>query len=339
MRGHRISELRVVVDLLDDADHLRRHLLVELHIALEFGDDGPRHRLGLDALALIVGKHLGVGFIIVGTVGVLAHLGALDALDQHLDGAIGQLEQLQDAGERTDLVDRVRRRIVVRRVLLRRQQDIGIGPHHLFQRLDRLFTADEERNDHVRKDHDVAQRQNRIGPIFAGLQRSAWFCSGHNPSSLCCAPHLRPASGAVDMCNEMDRMMVGEPAPLPRITPGIARTWYASTFRTPHVGRSAISPWQWAVLSPGSGTRARSARTKQAAANGAASCAARRNHRSQPTEIRRWRRRPRPSRDRNGPRRCRAAAPSHRRLPSTARPLPRLRGSAGRTSCRAGCFP
>ena len=102
-------------------------------------------------------------------------LGALGALDQHLHGAVGQLEQLQHARERADLEDRIGRRIVVGRVLLRREQDEGVAPHHLFQRLDRLLAADEERHDHVREDHDVAQRQNRIGARFAGSGSRPWL--------------------------------------------------------------------------------------------------------------------------------------------------------------------
>ena len=51
MRGDRVGELGVVVDLLDDADHLGRHFLVELHVAFEFVDDRARQRLGLDLIA------------------------------------------------------------------------------------------------------------------------------------------------------------------------------------------------------------------------------------------------------------------------------------------------
>ena len=57
MRGDRVGELGIVLDLLDRADDLGRHLLVELHIALELGDDRARQRLGLDLLAdVLVGN-------------------------------------------------------------------------------------------------------------------------------------------------------------------------------------------------------------------------------------------------------------------------------------------
>ncbi len=188
MRGHRVGELGVVLDLLDDADDLGRHLLVELHIVLELVDDRARERLGLDLLAGIVGEHDRVGLEIFGAVGVAADLRARGALDQHLDGAVGQLEQLQHARERADLVDRVGRRIVVGGVLLRREQDERVGAHHLFERLDRLLAADEERHDHVREDDDVAQRQHRIGPGFARDQGGPWLGACHVPNSLLLCP-------------------------------------------------------------------------------------------------------------------------------------------------------
>src|SRR5438094_188957 len=56
--------------------------------------------------------------MIFAAIGVLDHFRALSALDQYLDGAVGELEQLQYARKRADFVDRLRCRIVVGRVLL-----------------------------------------------------------------------------------------------------------------------------------------------------------------------------------------------------------------------------
>ena len=179
MRRDGVGKLGVILDLLDHADDFRRHLLVQLHIVFELGDHRTRHRLGLDLLAHVVGERGGVGFVVFIAVVVFDDLGARRALDQHLDGAVGQLEQLQDARQRADFEDRVHGRIVVGRILLRRQQNEGVGAHDFFQRLDRLFAADKERNDHVREHHDVAQRQNRIGARVARLQRGSWLvCHG-----------------------------------------------------------------------------------------------------------------------------------------------------------------
>ncbi len=191
MRGHGVGELGVVLDLLDDADHLGRHLLVELHIVLELVDDRARERLGLDLLAGGVGEHDGVGLVVFGTVGVALDLGARGAFDQHLDGAVGQLEQLQHARERADLVDRAGRRIVVGGVLLRGEQDERVGAHHLFERLDRLLAPDEERHDHVREDDDVAQRQHRIGPGLAGNRVEALALRWSWPEVLVVVPLAR----------------------------------------------------------------------------------------------------------------------------------------------------
>ena len=104
-------------------------------------------------------------------VGEARDLGALDAFDQHLHGAVGQLEKLQHLGERADLVDRVGRRIVVGRILLRDEQNALLLAHHFLERADRLLAADEERHDHVRKNDDVAQRQN--GKSFGSAGRSS----------------------------------------------------------------------------------------------------------------------------------------------------------------------
>ena len=161
MRGDRVGELGIVVDLAGGADHFGRDLLVQLHVVLEVGDHRARQRLDLDLVLLGLGKHVGLGLVEVVAVGEARRSCArARALDQHLDGAVGQLQQLQHIGERADVVDRVGRRIVVGGIHLGGEQDLLVGAHHLFERLDRLFAADEERHDHVREHHDVAQRQD-----------------------------------------------------------------------------------------------------------------------------------------------------------------------------------
>ncbi len=167
MRCHGVGELREIRDLLNDAHHLGGNLLVQLHIALEVGHDRTRQRFRLDALGVDVGKGDSFGFIEISAIGILAGLGALQTLDQHLHGAVGQFQELQHAGERADLIDGIRSRIIIGRILLRREEDQRIVLHHLFERLDRLLAADEQRHDHMREDDDVAKRQHRIGMAFA----------------------------------------------------------------------------------------------------------------------------------------------------------------------------
>ncbi len=106
MRSNRVGELGVILDLLNDADNLGRHFLVELHIAFELGDHRARHGFGLNRIANGIADHDGISLVIVAAVGVLHHLRSLSALDQHLHGAVGQLEQLQHARERSYLEDR-----------------------------------------------------------------------------------------------------------------------------------------------------------------------------------------------------------------------------------------
>ncbi len=175
MRGDRIGELRRLVDLGHRRDDLGRDLLVELHVVLELGDHRAGKRLRLDLVAERIGKSLGLGLVEVLGPGIGLDVGPARALDQHLHGAVGQLQELQHARQGSDLVDRVRRRIVVRGVDLGRKQDVAVGLDHLLQGTDRLLPADEERHDHVREDDDVPQRQNRIGPGRARHDGLAWL--------------------------------------------------------------------------------------------------------------------------------------------------------------------
>ncbi len=82
-------------------------------------------------------------------------LAALLAFDQHLDGAIRQLEQLQHGSDRTHAVQAIFARIIVRGVFLRQQEDLLVAGHRCLQGLDGLFPTDEQRDDHVRVHHHV----------------------------------------------------------------------------------------------------------------------------------------------------------------------------------------
>ena len=81
------------------------------------------------------------------------------ALNEHLDGAIRQFEQLQHGRDRSNTIQGLFRRIVVSRVLLGQEQYLLVTSHGRFKGLDGLLTANEQRNYHVRVNHDIAQRQ------------------------------------------------------------------------------------------------------------------------------------------------------------------------------------
>jgi hypothetical protein len=92
---------------------------------------------------------------------VIDRVGALQAFDQHLHGAVGQLQHLQDAGDAADLEHVVGLGLVLAGGLLGHQHDLAAGFHRGFQRLDGLGPPDEQRDDHVREHDHVAQRQQR----------------------------------------------------------------------------------------------------------------------------------------------------------------------------------
>jgi hypothetical protein len=106
--------------------------------------------------------HLADLGLVIGLLVGEAHDGrAALALDQHLHGAVGQLQQLQDGGQHADIVDVGRGRIVVGRVLLGDQKDLLAAAHHLFEGAHGLVTPDEQRDHHMREHNDIPQGQHR----------------------------------------------------------------------------------------------------------------------------------------------------------------------------------
>ena len=166
VRGDRVGQAPGLVDAGDRGEDFGRDLLVELHVLVELADDGTAQRLDL-----AVGVHVGIDRDHVRREVARAIFDALDAralgaLDQHLHGAVGQLQHLQDVGDAADLVDVLGGRLVLGGVLLRHQHDALARFHRGLEGLDRLRAADEQWNDHVREHDHVAQRQQRQRDAF-----------------------------------------------------------------------------------------------------------------------------------------------------------------------------
>ena len=169
--GHRVGELRRRHRLRDRRHRLLRDVPVELGVALELLGDGPAQRLDRRRVLLGLLDRLGLGLEIGIVIEEAGDPHPALALDQHLDRPVRQLQQLQDVGEHADAKDPRGLRLVLRRVLLAGEQDLLVVLHHRLERAHALLAADEQRHDHVRKHHDVAQRQDRMG-------RTALFCHG-----------------------------------------------------------------------------------------------------------------------------------------------------------------
>ena len=161
VRGDRVGEPAAVVDAGHRRQDFRRNLLVELHVLVELREQRTPHRLDLVRTAG-VGRQVGrqrrhVFALVDDTVDARA----LRAFDQHLHGAVGQLQHLQHRGDAADRVEILGRRIVLGGRFLRDEQDVLAGVHRDVERLDGFRAPDEQRDHHVREDHDVAQREQR----------------------------------------------------------------------------------------------------------------------------------------------------------------------------------
>jgi len=167
MRGDRVGQAAGVIDAGERGQDLRGDLLVEFYVLLELGNDRAAQGLGLGALdGVRLDRGDLAGEVRIGVFDAV-DAGALGALDQHLDGAVGQLEHLQDAGDAADLVDVFGSGIILAGGFLGHQHDALARFHRNLERADGARTADEQRDDHVREHHDVAQRQqgkvDRVG--------------------------------------------------------------------------------------------------------------------------------------------------------------------------------
>ena len=167
MSRDRIGQATGLFDARERREDLGRHLLVELHILLELSNHGARQHVHL---ALFVALHVGHGRDFGREELALDQFfdaGAVHALDQHFDGAVRQLQQLQNGRDGADAVEILTLGVIDVGLFLGDQENALIGLHGQIECNDGFFTPDEQRNHHVRIHHHVTQRQHG----HAGLGR------------------------------------------------------------------------------------------------------------------------------------------------------------------------
>ena len=175
MRGHCIGELARVLDLVEGDQDLRQNLLVELYVLLELANHGAAEGFQLLGRAFVLVDQLTFGKEEVLVVGIAGDLGPLHAFHQHLDGAVGKLQQLQHRGNRADFINVVRRGVVLGGVFLRHQQNLLIVLHDVLKGAYRFIAADEQGHDHVRENDDVSKRKNGVHVDLVGHRFSAFI--------------------------------------------------------------------------------------------------------------------------------------------------------------------
>ena len=94
-------------------------------------------------------------------VGDLVERQAREPLDDQAQAAVGQLEHLVDVAGRADRVQIVLLRLLDRRVALREDANQLAAGDRLVDEPDRALARHRERHERVRKQHRVAERQDR----------------------------------------------------------------------------------------------------------------------------------------------------------------------------------
>jgi len=85
------------------SEDLRRDFLVQLHVLVELSDQRPAHGLDLGDVSASPGGR-GLGNVMAAHIIDALDPGALAAFHQHLDGAVGEFEHLQNVRNAADLV-------------------------------------------------------------------------------------------------------------------------------------------------------------------------------------------------------------------------------------------
>ena len=159
MGSHAVDQAAWVLNAGERCHGLRRHLLAQIDELLELAHQGAYQHFAFPGVLLDFLNELNLNLLVAIQLLYLLKAGTLLAFHQHLDGAIGQLQQLQDGGKGSRFVELLGTGVIVRRIALGYQHHLFLAQHGGLQGFDGLAPANEEGNDHMGENHHITQWQ------------------------------------------------------------------------------------------------------------------------------------------------------------------------------------
>ena len=166
MGGNGVGQTAWIVDAGNRRQYFRRNFFVQFDVLVKLLHDGAAQRLNfagdfrvggfIDDLQFLRG-HIGgkQRFVFFNFVNRCALL----ALYQHLHGAVGQLEHLQNSGHAAHVKHVGDLGLVFSGGFLGHQHDAALGLHGRLQGLNAFGAPHKQGDHHVGKNHHIAQGQ------------------------------------------------------------------------------------------------------------------------------------------------------------------------------------
>ena len=161
VRSDRVGERRRILDLAELDAGFGRQPLVELRIIFELVDDRAHQRLSFGPVSGPPRRPPRSSAAVKPSRGnQIDEPGTLHAFDKHANGAVRQLQELHCSRDDAEIVERVAIGIVLAGIELGDEEQFLVRGHCGLERRDRFLATDEQRNDAVRENDDVAKRKN-----------------------------------------------------------------------------------------------------------------------------------------------------------------------------------
>ncbi|MNO77287.1 hypothetical protein D3C76_683900 [compost metagenome] len=161
VRGHGVYQAAGLIDAVERRQDFSRDFLAQLHILFELRQQAAHEDFRLTVRRGGLFDQGNLGPAVAFDFDKALNRTALLAFDQHLDGAIGQLQQLQNSGNGTDTIQSVFTRIIVSRIFLRQQKNLLLASHRCLEGFDGLLAPHEQRDNHMRIYNNITQWQER----------------------------------------------------------------------------------------------------------------------------------------------------------------------------------
>lgn len=150
-----------LVDAVERRQDFSGDFLAQLHILFELSQQAAdKHfRFALWRFGFVDQRDFGTAVAV--DFAEALHGAPLLAFDKNLDGAVRQFEQLQNGSNGAYAIKCFFTGIVVSRIPLSQQKDLLVARHRCLESFDGFLAPHEQRDNHVRINHDITQWQER----------------------------------------------------------------------------------------------------------------------------------------------------------------------------------
>lgn len=183
VRGKSIGKIGIIVDMDGSEKKLRRNIIVKIEVILKVGKKREGKWIDIERILIRIMKRRRIRIVIILKIGKIGNFGEWSELEKKIEGEVRKFKKMKKIGDSKNIIDRVRRRIVIGRVIMGGKKYMIVKENKLLKRENGFLEEKKKREDNMGKEEDVKKRKERIEKVRKKSLRKKKRCFMLNKSN------------------------------------------------------------------------------------------------------------------------------------------------------------